>query len=135
MDSKEAIHYFEKLNRLHTERLADLLSTQQHNVVSLLSFLFHTNIQGLPGFVDKNIVAGIIDFQADKDCLQLVQKLFPSIKYKHRPLRHYPITGLYLVNHHGLLHISAQAHFSLYLVCSSRLKEAQREGLQQKLAE
>ena len=132
MDHNQIISHFLQLNRTRIARLSKLVTSSQQRFFNLLPFLIHTNIPGLPGYINKDVPVGIIDYQADEKTIKDAEKLNPALRYRHHAIRHYAVAGLYLINPYGLLNIPKQLSFTLYLVYTD-LTETQRQVLEKKL--
>ena len=98
MDHNQIINRFLHLNRTRIERLSKLVTLQQQPFFKLLPFLIHTNIPDLPGYVSKDTPVGIIDYQVDDKTINDAEKLSPGFRYKRHGIRHYAVSGLYLIN-------------------------------------
>jgi adenylate cyclase len=132
MDHNQIINRFLHLNRTRIERLSKLVTLQQHPFFKLLPFLIHSNIPDLPGYANQDTPVGIIDYQVDNETINNVEKLSPGFKYKRHGIRHYAVSGLYLINPYGLLNIPEHPHFTLYIVHTD-INDEQRKALEKKL--
>jgi adenylate cyclase class 1 len=132
MDHNQIINRFLHLNRTRIERLSKLVTLQQQPFFKLLPFLIHTNIPDLPGYVSKDTPVGIIDYQVDDKTINDAEQLSPGFRYKRHGIRHYAVSGLYLINPYGLLNIPEQPAFTLYLVHTD-INDEQRQALEKKL--
>ncbi|RKZ87072.1 MAG: hypothetical protein DRQ39_04850 [Gammaproteobacteria bacterium] len=133
MEQDEVLTHFQSLNRTRIERLRELAPKRQRSFFELLALLFHTNNHILPEFIRQDIPAGIMDFQPSNTQIDAAKELNPSFQFKRHALRHYPITGLYLINSNGLLNYPKQARFDLWLVHATDLSSDQKQALQYKL--
>jgi len=131
-DPNQIINHFLQLNRTRIVRLSKLVTPSQQQFFNLLPFLIHSNIPGLPGYINKDTPIGIVDYHADDKTINDAEKLNPDFRYKHHAIRHYAVAGLYLINPYGLLNIPKQLSFTLYLVYTD-LNETQRKTLEKKL--
>ena len=133
MEQDEVLTHFQSLNRTRIERLRELAPKRQRSFFELLALLFHTNNHILPEFVRQDIPAGIMDFQPSNTQIDAAKELSPSFQFKRHALRHYPITGLYLINSNGLFNYPKHARFDLWLVHAAGLSSDQKQSLQYKL--
>lgn len=131
MEPNQIIHQFQQLNRTRIARLSKLVLPQQQNLFTLLPFLFHTNSPDLPGYVEKDMPIGIMDYQPDDLTLHAAEKLDNHFKYKRQGIRHFGLVGLYLINSYGLLDLPEQLAFRVYLVHND-VSDEQLAALKQK---
>lgn len=133
MDRVQALRFFRAHNHERLHRLIELGSPRHGLIVQLLPLLFHINSKLLPGYINDDVPAGLIDYQPDKQTLDKAQELEKLFKHRNRPLRRYPLRGLYLINPQGWLQPSAKPHYQLWLLHSDKLTDEQLPLLQQKL--
>ncbi|OUR65823.1 hypothetical protein A9Q79_02210 [Methylophaga sp. 42_25_T18] len=133
MDPSDALKHFLNFNRTRIARLRALSPIAQQPFFELLPLIFHTNSTALPGFINKQIPAGISDFQPKDADLDAAQKFNNSFAFKRQALRHYPILGVYLINDNGGINFPDNAKFDLWLVHSNQEAEHDQKLLKQKL--
>ncbi len=131
MEPKQVLNQFQSINRIRIERLRELAPKSQQDFFDLLALLFHINAEDLPGYISDDTPAGIVDYQPNNITIDAAKALDPHFNLKRRPLRHYPLLGVYLINDHGSLHYPESAKFELWLVHSTSSTQAKQ--LQQKL--
>ena len=131
MEAVQALKQFETLNRIRIERLCELAPKSQQDFFDLLALLFHLNSEDLPGYISGDTPAGIVNYQPSNAVIEAAQLINPQFNFKRRPLRHYPILGVYLINDNATLHYPEVAEFELWLVHASLA--TQDKSLQQKL--
>jgi len=132
VEANQALTQFQSINRIRIERLKELAPKSQQDFFDLLALLFHINSEELPAYIsDDKIPAGIIDYQPNNAVIDAAKLLNPLFNFKRRPLRHYPIQGVYLINDHGGVRYPDSPTFELWLVHSGA--STQTESLQHKL--
>jgi adenylate cyclase class 1 len=132
MNDTSKINTFQLLNRKRIERLSSLLPARQQNFIHLLPLLFHVNSTSLPGYINLEAPAGIVDYQPDKQAVDAAKSYHRAFSYTRRALHRYPIHALYLINKHGLLSYNASQPFELWLIYAQPISEAQLTLLKQK---
>jgi len=133
VDRVQALRFFQALNHERIHRLIELTSPRHGLIVQLLPLLFHLNSKVLPGYINDEVPAGLIDYQPDKTTLDKAQELETSFKYRRKALRRYPLRGLYLINPEGFFHSTDSPRLQLWLLHSNKLSEEQRHILLLKL--
>lgn len=126
------IDKFQALNRERIERLGSLLPVKHHSFLDFLPLLFQVNSTSLPGFINLETPAGIVDYQPNKPALDAAKKQHHTFDYRRKALRHYPIRALYLVNENGIYNYNAQQPFKLWLIYAPTLSDPQLTLLTQK---
>ncbi len=134
MEQEQLLANFQTLNRTRIERLRELAPINKTDYFDLLALVFHTNSPILPKIIIDKTPAGIANHQPSKSQLTLAKTLNPKFNTKLRALRHYPISGLYLINNNGLLNYPEQPQYELWLVHSADLSPEQQQHLQNKSA-
>ena len=134
MEQEQVLANFQSLNRTRIERLREIAPKNQTLYFDLLALVFHTNSPILPKTISDKAPAGIAGYQPSKSQLTLAKTLNTKFNTKLRALRHYPISGLYLINNSGLLHYPKQPQYELWLVHSADLSPEQQQHLQNKSA-
>lgn len=133
MDRVQALRFFQAHNHERIQRFIELASARHGLIVQLLPLLFHTNSKVLPGYISDEVPAGLIDYQPDTATLDKAREFENSFKYRSRPLRSYPLRGLYLLSPRGLLQTTDTPTLHLWLLHSDKLQDEQRLLLLQKL--
>lgn len=133
MDRVQAQRFFQTHNHERIQRLLQLAPARHRLVLELLPFLFHLNAKLLPGYIDEDTPAGLIDYRPGKTTLDSVRQLEKNFRYRQKALRRYPLRGLYLIQPHSLLRYPKHPRFGLWLLHTDLLKENQRVQLQQKV--
>jgi adenylate cyclase class 1 len=133
VDRVQAHRFFQAHNHERIQRLLQLAPPRQSLILELLPFLFHINARVLPGYVNDDTPAGLIDYQPDKQIVDRAQQLEKSFRYRRRALRRYPLQGLYLINPDGLLSYPQRPQFQLWLLHGQRVNTEQQQLLEQKL--
>jgi adenylate cyclase class 1 len=133
VDRVQALRFFQAYNRERIHRLAELAPPRHKLIYELLPLLFHINSKLLPGYIDNDTPAGLIDYRPDKQALDTAKQLENSFKYRSRALRSYPLRGLYLIPPRGILSYPEQPESELWLLHADKLKPEQRQQLESKL--
>ncbi|NOQ93042.1 MAG: hypothetical protein GQ547_00225, partial [Methylophaga sp.] len=131
VEPKQALTQFQTINRTRIERLRELAPESQHVFFDLLALLFHINAEGLPAYISSDTPAGFVDFQPHDTAIDAAKVINPHFDFKRRPLRRYPLQGIYLINDAGSLQYPNNVEFELWLVHSD--SSGKLDLLQQKL--
>lgn len=131
MEPKRVLTHFQSINRSRIERLRELAPKSQQAFFDLLALLFHINSEDLPVYISDDTPAGIVDYQPSKVAIDTAQSINPQFNFKRRPLRRYPLLGVYLINNNGSIDYQQKPEFELWLVHIDDAKKA--ELLQEKL--
>ena len=123
---------FAKLNTHRLNRVLAALSPRQRDFLELLPLLFHVNHPLLPGYISKDIPAGIADFAPTKKAIKAAKKLARSFDYEHRLLRFFPIQGLFSMGSPGTIAYSKTSDLDMWLCFDPAVEEAEVELLAQK---
>ncbi|WP_273150501.1 class I adenylate cyclase [Methylophaga thiooxydans] len=133
MDRVQALRFFQAHNHERFQRLIELASPHHGVMLQVLPLLFHLNSKVLPGFINDDVPAGLIDYQPDKTTLDKAKELETSFKYRRKALRRYPLRGLYLIHPQGVLNATDNGSLQLWLLHSDNVNDEQRHGLTLKL--
>lgn len=133
MDRVQALRFFQAHNHERFQRLIELASPHHGVMLQVLPLLFHLNSKVLPGFINDDVPAGLIDYQPDKTTLDKAKELETSFKYRRKALRRYPLRGLYLIHPQGVLNATDNGSLQLWLLYSDNVNGEQRHGLTLKL--
>jgi len=106
---------FTKFNQHRLTRMLDSLGPRQREFVELLPLLFHVNRPMLPGYVSKDIPAGICDFAPSQTSIRAAKKISMVFDYEHRLLRFFPIKGLFLMGSPGTIAYSRHSDLDMWL--------------------
>ncbi|MDC9724850.1 MAG: class I adenylate cyclase [Gammaproteobacteria bacterium] len=131
MEPSQALSQFQSINRTRIERLRELAPQSQHAFFDVLALLFHINAEGLPAYISSDTPAGFVDFQPSDTAIDAAKTINPHFDFKRRPLRRYPLQGIYLINDAGSIQYPNNAEFELWLVHSD--SSGKLDLLQQKL--
>lgn len=134
MDDAQIIAKFQTLNRERIERLGSLLPTKHQNFLHFLPLLFQLNSTKLPGYVNLEAPAGIIDYQPNKQAIDTAKSYNNAFYYTRRALHRYPIQALYLINKNGILNYNSSEMLELWLIYAQPVSNAQQTLLTQKSA-
>ena len=94
---------FAKFNQHRLKRVLDAVSPRQRDFLEMLPLLFHVNHPLLPGYISKDIPAGIADYAPSKSAIKAAKKVTRSFDYDHRLLRFFPIQGLFSMGSPGTI--------------------------------
>ncbi len=134
MNDTRKMNKFQLLNRERIDRLSSLLPARQQSFIHLLPLLFHVNSTSLPGYINLESPAGIVDYQPSKQAIDAAKSHHRAFSYTRRALHRYPIHALYLINKQGLLDYHSSEPFELWLIYAQPISEAQLTLLKQKSA-
>ena len=113
--ANELANRFAKFNQHRLTRMVESLSARQQDFVELLPLLFHVNHPLLPGYVSKDIPAGIADFAPSRKSIKIAKKITMAFDYEHRLLRSFPIKGLFLMGSPGTIAYSKNSDLDMWL--------------------
>jgi len=124
---------FAAINRERLRRINQRLSTRQHEFLTLLPLLFHTNHALLPGYVTQTTPAGIRGYAPGSETLAAAHRLTKSFRYNSREQRRrLDVLGLYLMGSTGTIAHSAKSDFDLWLCHPSGLSDEAIAELREK---
>lgn len=122
-DFKEIKQRFVTLNEQRLRRAKDDMRLRQLEFVELLPLLFHINHPLLPGYINKNTVAGLPDYAPNATALSLAHRLAKSFSYKKRAYRRFHIQAIYLMGSTGTIAYSNESDFDIWVCYDSDLSE------------
>ena len=91
------------------------LTHRQKAFFDLLPLLFHLNHPLLPGYVTREVPAGISDYRPGKAALQQAKKFARSFVFKPQARRQYPIYSLFVMGSAGTIAYSKKSDFDIWL--------------------
>ena len=106
---------FAKFNQQRLARMLDSLAPRQREFVDILPLLFHVNHPLLPGYVSKEMPAGIADYAPSIKNIRAAKKIAKAFDYDHRLLRFFPVKGLFLMGSPGTIAYSKQSDLDMWL--------------------
>lgn len=125
---------FTKFNQHRLTRMLDSLGPRQREFVELLPLLFHVNHPMLPGYVSKDIPAGIADFAPSQKSIRAAKKISMAFDYEHRLLRFFPIKGLFLMGSPGTIAYSRHSDLDMWLCYDPAVPPEELQLLENKAA-
>jgi adenylate cyclase class 1 len=131
-DFKEIKQRFVTLNEQRLRRAKDDMRLRQLEFIELLPLLYHINHPLLPGYVNKNTVAGLPDYAPNSTALSLAHRLAKSFSYKKRAYRRFHIQAIYLMGSTGTIAYSSDSDFDIWICYDSSLTEEQLAELRAK---
>ena len=123
---------FAKFNQHRLKRVLDAVSPRQRDFLEMLPLLFHVNHPLLPGYISKDIPAGIADYAPSKSAIKAAKKVTRSFDYDHRLLRFFPIQGLFSMGSPGTIAYSKTSDLDMWLCFDPAVEETEVELLSQK---
>lgn len=133
IDSAEAVSAFQRLNHTRIERLSTLLPQKAHFFLKVLPLILQTNDPILPGYINQATPVGIVAYQPNNAVIDAAKIINHAFHYKRHSLHHYPLRGLYIINHNGQLNYHNNDEFDLWLVYAESMTSEQLRLLQQKI--
>lgn len=122
-DFKEIKQRFVTLNEQRLCRAKDDMRLRQREFIELLPLLYHINHPLLPGYINKNTVAGLPDYAPNAIALALAHRLAKSFSYKKRAYRRFHIQAIYLMGSTGTIAYSSDSDFDIWICYDSSLSE------------
>lgn len=132
MDRAQALRVFQAHNRAQISHLIELAPPKHAMFYRLLPLLFHINHKLLPGYINDDCPAGIMDYQPDSEALNSAISLNRNFSHRRKALRRYALRGIYLLNPLGQIRYPQPACFDLWLVHHATLKPEQLDLLHSK---
>ena len=123
---------FAQFNQQRLARMLDSLAPRQREFADMLPLLFHVNHPLLPGYVSKDIPAGIADFAPSVKNIRSAKKIAKAFDYEHRLLRFFPIKGLFLMGSPGTIAYSKQSDLDMWLCYDPAVQPEELELLERK---
>lgn len=128
-----AIRYrFAKLNQARLERVHTTLYGRQHDVIHVLPLLFHVNHALMPGYVSREVPAGIAQYDPGRRELEVGKRLARSFEYREPWQREHPLLALYMLGSPGSVAYSRESDFDIWVCHAPDLGEAELRLLRQK---
>ena len=128
----QVINRFKNLHQARLQRVQDFLHPRQKMFLDILALVFHQNHAALPGFVNNNTPAGILDYKPTATTFQTCKKFFKNFRYRRKALVQYAIEGIYLMGSVGSIAFSKSSDMDIWLCHIDSLTEEQLENLQKK---
>ncbi|MCB1722905.1 MAG: class I adenylate cyclase [Gammaproteobacteria bacterium] len=122
---------------LHERRLARIRATlthEQRSLFDLLPLLWHVNHPMLPGFVSRDVPAGMVNYRPSREHQLLARRYVRGFKDERNLHRNAPIVGLYLMGSMGSLGQTAGSDLDFWLCHNDDVDEAGRDLLRRKAA-
>ena len=126
---------FAQFNQHRLMRVLNSLSGRQRDFLELLPLLFQVNHPLLPGYISKDIPAGIADYAPSKKAIKAAKKLARSFDYEHRLLRFFPIQGIFSMGSPGTIAYSKTSDLDLWLCYDPAVEEDEVTLLSKKAGE
>ena len=118
----------QRLNRTH-----EFLKPDQQAFLDLLPLLFHTNQEGLPGYVEEDDVpVGMAEYQPDPRALKAAETVVRGFQLQRRAHRSFSIHALFAMGSAGTVAYSEKSDFDMWLCHNPELSEEELERLQAK---
>lgn len=136
IDFKAIRHRFTRLNQARLERARGFLRERQREFLDVLPLLFHVNYALFPGFVSKDVPAGITEYEPSRAALEIGKRMARSFSYKPSPRhqRHFPVLALYAMGSAGSIAYADDSDFDIWICHDTELSSDARMRLQQKAA-
>ncbi len=131
-DFKEIKQRCLAINQSRLIRAKSDMRLRQLDFIELLPLLFHTNHPLLPGYIHKNTVAGIPDYNPGAHTLQIAKRIAKSFTYKKRAYRRYFIHALYLMGSTGTIAYSSESDFDIWACYDNTIDQAEYDALRLK---
>lgn len=131
-DFKEIRQRCLTINQSRLVRAKADMRMRQLDFIELLPLLFHTNHPLLPGYINKNTVAGIPDYNPSALTLQIAKRIAKSFTYKKRAYRRYFIHALYLMGSTGTIAYSSESDFDIWVCYDNTISQTELDALRLK---
>ena len=129
---KNAENRFLVLNRERLRRVQASLTPRQRDFLEVLALLFHINHPSLPGYVSRDVPAGINDYSPTEPVLRAAKRIVRSFDYDRRSAVRFPIRALYMMGSPGTIAYTRHSDLDLWLCHDSNLDQAASELLAEK---
>lgn len=123
---------FREVNRARLDRLQELVSARQWDLLSCIPALLYLNHADLPGYVDDNTPCGIRNHQLETATVNVLTKLVQGYRYQPTAARKLDIVSLFMMGSSGSIAFSATSDFDIWVCIDPTMAGPEREKLQQK---
>jgi adenylate cyclase, class 1 len=123
---------FALVNRERLRRLRDLLPPRQRDVLDIMPYLFHTNHEQLPGFVDDQVPMGINGYTPEGPALSAAVRLARGHRFARRALQRFEVLGLYLMGSSGSIAQTPTSDLDIWVCHPAVITPDRRQLLAQK---
>ena len=123
---------FMNINRQRLIKSTEILDERQRNFIDALPILFHENNPNLPGYVNDNTPAGIVDFSMSQKCMKAAESLFKKYKANRRAKPIMAIHGMYFMGSSGSIAFNRYSDFDVWLLHDDSLSPENIDLIQQK---
>ena len=132
----ENLHFLrqkgDKFNSLRLTAAQMLMGEDEISVFQSFPLLFHFNIEGLPGYTDKNIPFGISEFSITDASHSVASRFLKVTLPKHPPTIEPEIIGLYAMGSTSSIGQSSESDFDIWICYSHTLDNKRVELLNEK---
>lgn len=115
MDSNTIKRRFLALNRDRLQRINSSLLWRQRGALDLLPLLFQINNESLPGFISKDVPAGISNYKPPSTAIDAATRLNKRFKHSSRALARYDIYSLFLTGSSGTIAHAKDSDFDIWI--------------------
>jgi adenylate cyclase class 1 len=115
MDCNTIKRRFLALNRDRLQRINSSLLWRQRGVLELLPLLFQINDESLPGFIGKDVPAGISNYRPSSAAIEAATRLNKRFKHSSRALSRYDIYSLFLTGSSGTIAHARDSDFDIWI--------------------
>lgn len=120
------------VNQQRLDKTNAALSVRQADMLRVLPLLYQVNHPLLPGFVDRQVPAGVANFEPDKTDLAIARSFSQTFRYRKDKRRKISIHSLFMMGSSGTLAHSDSSDVDLWLCHDSELSPKARELLARK---
>ncbi|MBL1142849.1 MAG: class I adenylate cyclase [Proteobacteria bacterium] len=124
--------HFLKINKERIELTRQGLSERQARFIDLLPLLFHENNPELPGYINDDVPAGIVDYASEQAAIKAAKSFFNTYKPIRRARRIMDINGMYFMGSSGSIAYNSKSDFDVWLLHSISLDADVIDLIQQK---
>lgn len=124
--------HFLNINQERIELTRQGLSERKGQFIELLPLLFHENNSALPGYINNETPAGIIEYAPEQATIKIAKSFFKTYKTTRRARRIMDINGMYFMGSSGSIAYNSQSDFDVWLLHSTSLEADAIDLIQQK---
>lgn len=125
---------FLQVNADRLQKTFDGLAAKHQDILSVLPLLYHLNHPLIPGYVAREVPAGVSGYVPSKHILSIARSFSQTFKFKADKRQKSKIHALYMMGSTGTLAHSEQSDVDVWLCHEAGLDETEKHLLAEKAA-
>lgn len=126
---RETEDKFLRINKRRLLRVFASVDSKQHDFITILPLLFHTNEQRAAGYVSQDPPVGVSGYTPDDRTMEVAQGLFSGFPYPRGRIEQPAIHSIFLMGSTGTIAQSSRSDFDVWLCHDPALDDEQRKKL------